>query len=146
MNQFLFLVLFMITSSFVYGQSLDHFLWKNRLLIINTPDLKDPNFEKQLKVFESQQEALKERKLLIIYIQGDRFLTANTSDKQWKRISSKSDLERFQQDSFTAYLIGLDGEVKMKSTDIIKAKRIFDKIDSMPMRRAEMRKVSKSNL
>ena len=138
MNRLLLIVLFMSASSSAFGQSLDHFRWKNRLLVINTSDLKAPKFEKQLEEFEGQLKALKERKLVIIYIQDDKYLIANSSDDQWKNISPKSDLKMFQQDSFTVSLIGLDGGVKMKSTEVIKAKRAFDKIDSMPMRRSEM--------
>ncbi|OHX63799.1 hypothetical protein NH26_24710 [Flammeovirga pacifica] len=39
---------------------------------------------------------------------------------------------------FEVVLIGLDGGVKLRQSTILSKKALYDKIDSMPMRRAEL--------
>jgi hypothetical protein len=41
---------------------------------------------------------------------------------------------------FEVKLIGLDGSVKNKETAVINPQKVFDLIDSMPMRRQELKK------
>ena len=49
--------------------------------------------------------------------------------------------DRYNQrgDSFRLILIGLDGGVKLNQRTIINRKTLFSIIDSMPMRRSELR-------
>ncbi len=43
-------------------------------------------------------------------------------------------------DAFAVLLIGKDGSVKLRSAEPLTAKTLFDTIDTMPMRREEMRR------
>lgn len=45
-----------------------------------------------------------------------------------------------KKSDFEVILIGLDGGVKLRQTEALETKKLFDLINSVPMRQAEMRK------
>ena len=79
----------------------------------------------QRKAFEKNPEALTERDLLLFAVK--------TNAKTLSKFSIKPDFEG-------VLLIGKDGGLKFQEPFPVNPKTIFDRIDSMPMRRAEMRK------
>ena len=90
------------------------YLWKNRLLLIEAPSVTDPDLQRQSA-------------LLLVDFPGllDRDLIVQTS---------------FGSDTFSLRLIGKDGTEKLQSTSPVEVDRIFLLIDSMPMRKAELRR------
>ena len=94
-------------------------------------------------MLRSKEEALQERDLLL-------FLS--TTEGVYKPDGTKTTLSRedsqsrwnIQNDFTGLLLIGKDGGVKLKQDFIVAPQEIFDLIDGMPMRRAEMRN-SKGN-
>ena len=45
-----------------------------------------------------------------------------------------------EKSDFRVILIGLDGGEKLEQTEVLSAEKLFNTIDSMPMRQAEIRK------
>ena len=78
---------------------------------------------------------------MIYDIQKDKYriLFPKEREAQW---TYSSDLYQRHTESsvpFSIILIGLDGGIKLRQQELLTAKELFRIIDSMPMRKAEMR-------
>lgn len=118
--------------------NLADFQWKNRLLLVIGEDETNEKYMEQLEEFNGSEEALKERRLIIIEIQKVRYRVHHKS-KEW--ILSGSEYKKYSKtkSDFGVLLIGLDGGVKVRKKDVVKEERIYQTIDSMPMRISEIR-------
>ncbi len=84
-----------------------------------------PEFKKQLDLLKQDSIALTDRDLVIYtHHEGSTF-------------HKKYDIK---PDQFAIILIGKDGGEKLRSFTVVQSKTLFALIDSMPMRKAEMRK------
>ena len=132
------IILLLLSAQFLSSQGLEDYRWENRILFILNPDADQPAEHQQLKVFEGYEQEIKARDLLIIIVSGSQALDSagNPIDLQIEQIP------------YPAYsglmLIGKDGGVKLKKPFVVSPGEIFELIDSMPMRRAEMKR-SKQN-
>lgn len=110
----------LITSS-SFGQELHQYRWQNRIILISG-DTESSVYQKQTGILKQDkfQQPLAERKLLVI-----------TNDRNAK------------QEDFNLKLLGLDGGEKLNSNDFVNPQLIFDLIDSMPMRKSEMKRKSR---
>lgn len=100
-------------------KSLNSYKWKNRVIIVkgNASDI----FEKQYKIARANESVFKERKLIVLQAPNNLTLfESNGSDN--------------------VFLVGLDGNVKVSSTNEFSVNELIDIIDSMPMRSNEMTK------
>ncbi|MEO0570458.1 MAG: DUF4174 domain-containing protein [Bacteroidota bacterium] len=114
-----------------YGQSnLDKYLWKNRVVVIFKTVHNDLKVKEQLEAFKEFPREIEDRQIIILAP---------------KKVEKSKFLERFGLDNDYSGLIllGKDGGIKLKETLITKPQLLFDLIDAMPMRRAEMRNTSK---
>ena len=104
-----------------FSQDLGQYRWRNRIILISG-DTESSVYQKQIQILNQEkfQQPLEERKLLVI-----------TNDRNAK------------QEDFNLKLIGLDGGEKLNSNDFVDPQLIFDLIDSMPMRRSEMKRKSR---
>ncbi|MBX2826989.1 MAG: DUF4174 domain-containing protein [Flavobacteriaceae bacterium] len=121
---------------------LEHYKWENRLVLIFSEGLEDDKFLNQIKEFEDVDDELSDRKLLLIHVQRDnyKFLNRDTShDNMAISFSGLFKKHMKGEEDFKLLLIGLDGGIKLESSEIVKKQRLFDLIDSMPMRRTELR-------
>ena len=107
------------------AQHWDDYRWKNRLLIMVASKSNHDELKSQRKAFEKNPEALIKRDLLLFAVK--------TNAKILSKFSIKRDFEG-------VLLIGKDGGLKFQAPFPVDPKTIFDRIDSMPMRQAEMRK------
>jgi len=89
---------------------------------------------KQLSTFNELEEEIRDRDLVILCYDGNSLLNRDLKPTTYK-ITNKIDLD-FQG----VILIGKDGGIKLKRPFLVKPKIIFETIDSMPMRKEEMRK------
>ena len=113
-----------------YGQNLDKYLWKNRVVIIFDSNAKSLAIEKQLKAFEPFSNEFKDRDMVILVpVKRER----------------EALLERFalKNDYCGLILIGKDGGIKLREKRIVAPKILFNLIDTMPMRKAELRNKAK---
>ena len=105
------------------AQELAQYQWQHRVIIL-CGDSHSDSYQKQLNMLSAEELDAKfaDRKLILI-----------------------KDSEEHCGDDFKIMLYGLDGGVKLSSSTAVKTQEIFDLIDSMPMRRAEiMRRNGKS--
>ncbi len=134
--------LLLILPLLTFAQDLDKHLWKERLILVIGDSYQNPKLIKQLQEFENSKEQLGKRKLLIYKITPTTFLKELRKNK----ISKNNNLYKkynSSKEDFKTILIGLDGEIKMESNEFITAKKIFDRIDQMPMRRQELKTKNK---
>ena len=102
--------------------------WSNRVLLLFAPAAHDPQLARQKQMLESQAAGLGERDLKVFEITG-------------RAPSDEGLRDRFhvKADSFAVVLIGKDGSQKLKHSEPTEPGDIFKLIDSMPMRKHEMR-------
>jgi hypothetical protein len=134
MNAFkLILVSILMQGSTCYAQDKMDYTWKNRLLILYEHTDNDHEVASALELIKESNTEFKERDLLTFRYKDSVFYDANNNKVSLKNLSTLT----------TAYdgyiLIGKDGGIKSKNPYPLDVKKLFDRIDSMPMRRSEMR-------
>lgn len=153
MTQFLLLFIFSLsltaitktdtndTDSPCDGKSvtLDQFQWKNRVLLIFAEDSDSDVYKAQIDSLHSHREGLIDRDLVIfsIFDQECSTLDGNViDDKSAEKIQNDySD----QKETYSVFLIGKDGGVKLHKNQLLNVDELFNTIDRMPMRQREMR-------
>lgn len=116
-------VLFISTMG--QAQALDSFRWKNRLIVF-VSEPANPNLNTQKKLFKELENEVADRDIL--------FLERKVNDEE---LISRFQLE---QNFEGVLLIGKDGGLKFSKPFVVQVQTLFELIDSMPMRKAEMRK------
>ena len=119
--------------------NLDQFKWKNRLLFLFAPDGGNPIFQKFQNEIKLQTAEVEDRDLVVFEVleKGPSRMNRTQLDRQ----VADSIRNRFNapRHKFTLILIGKDGGTKMKRHAQTRLKEVFELIDSMPMRKNEMR-------
>lgn len=132
-------VLLFFTFLTAQSQDLRKHRWEDRIVLLISDSLDSDTLKNQLQLFHQAEEALRERKIVIYQISSTKVKmginksSAVSNGVMYKRYK-KSDAP------FELVLIGLDGGVKMRKERIVKPPELFELIDQMPMRRAEMYK------
>ncbi len=136
-------ILLLVFAGILPAQSnnpLEPFVWKNRvILILHAPEKADLANE-QLELLVKQMPDLNERQLVIGVAVGVNELSIGGE------LLSANSSARLQQiynpdgADFLLVLIGKDGGVKLRKSDLVTPQSIFDLVDSMPMRQSEMKK------
>lgn len=127
-----------------HGQvhDLSQYQWKHRLIILSAADNQDETIAEQLSVFKTLADDLDDRKLLIVIVSASgTYLQYSDGKFQQSQLDrSLHNFNSFSDDStdFSITLIGLDGGVKLKQSKMVLPKDLYQLIDRMPMRRAEM--------
>ena len=124
------IILFLYTQK-MYSQNLSDYTWKNRILILSDTDLERSSSKRAFDVVNSQLNSWQERDVVVLFL-----FNGNLTTTSEERINYKREFP----EKFNGYiLIGKDGGIKLKETYPLIPKKVFDLIDSMPMRKAEMR-------
>ena len=107
------------------------------MLFLNQPQGEDVRLQEQIERFQGLEEEIRDRQLMIFVIKGDQVSDINGNPVRLDPGSM----------AFTSYtgmiLIGKDGGIKLQEPFVVEPQRIFNLIDSMPMRRAEMKNSEK---
>ena len=98
--------------------------WEKRLLVISYDEQEDQIFIKSKKFISDNKCEIEDRNLEIIFY--EKFKNINFSKPE------------FINNNYGIWLIGYDGMIKDSSFDGKIFLRLFDLIDSMPMRKDEM--------
>lgn len=106
----------------VDAPSLKAFKWEHRPIVIFA-DEDDPRLEKQLDLLEAAEPDLVDR---------DNVIVLDTGPDSPLR-------ERFSPGEFTVILVGLDGGEKFRRNGVVAPGELNALIDTMPMRRNQMR-------
>lgn len=118
---------------------LDQFKWKNRIILLASSSASDQELVQQLGILSGKDDALSDRDLIIIQLllKSPSSIEGETLGQE----SAKKIRSRFQipREGFEILLIGKDGTVKLRSDKPVSSDYLFALIDSMPMRKREMR-------
>ena len=134
----IFLILF--NSNAMIGQDLSKHTWENRLLLVVVKNTDDLEFQEQIGVLKNNQKGLKERKLIVYQITPEAYKEGLFDGNVWN--NSKVLFEQYgsKNKSLEIILIGLDGGIKLRQTEVLDIETLFSTIDKMPMRRSEMKR------
>ncbi len=121
------------------AQDLSKHQWKDRLVLIIAEDDDNEKFQKQLAELQNDQTGLKDRKLVIYQILPKKYNTG-FKKKTWENSTELYKKHKAEDSEFRVVLIGLDGGEKLVQTEVLSTKKLFNTIDSMPIRQSEMRK------
>ena len=117
---------------------MDNLLWKNRIVLIIAEE--DSFIKKQLEEIGDFEDEFQERKLMIIEVEKERIRILSQSNPSW--IAEKEIFENYfhHDEQSKVLLVGLDGGVKFRQNRVVSRKEIFDLIDTMPMRKLELKR------
>lgn len=133
--------------------SMQQFHWKNRPLVVFAPSVGNDAYAEQLRRLEDAAPGLADRDMVVIHALGGtgpsttaagyiELFETSTPRRQTLRaadVDSLRDSYRVDEQQYAVLLIGKDGGVKLRSDEPVTTAELFSLIDSMPMRRREMR-------
>lgn len=119
---------------------LQEYQWNNRVLLLFTPDFEDDRYKAQVNLLLPESDAWKERqvKTFAIGLKDDDQQQFSKND-----IDALRKIYKINESECSVILIGKDGGEKMRSEEIVAPNDIINLIDSMPMRKQEMKKTMK---
>ena len=122
------------------AQDLAAHRWEHRVLLVMVSDTSSPALLRQLADWQSQARGLEERKLVVYQLSPGQARHGLSPHGKWSVPSSLYASYKQHESEFEVVLIGLDGGVKQRRTELLPCEELFAIIDGMPMRRAELRK------
>lgn len=134
----IFMALMVFDRKDTIPMDLTQFQWKNRLLLVFVTNENDPLFKKLRNEIIAHKAEVKNRDLVIFEVLEKGLSRMNTTYLDQEAVDSIRNRFAVPQSKFRVILIGKDGGVKLKLDDQVDLKKIFDLIDSMPMRKYEM--------
>ena len=129
------LMLVLLGTSISFGQDLGKHEWKDRVFIIASKKAEELN--KQTKILQKDKDGLKKRKLKIYKVLPIKY-SEGLENQNWINDQLFYEKVKRKKNDFEVILIGLDGGVKLRQTEMISLKKLFTLIDGMPMRRREI--------
>lgn len=132
-----------IASFMSKAQNLDKHRWQDRVILLFASGAEDPTLLRQLSLLTKQKAEVTDRDLVIYQFFPDGGIAPDGN-----RLTTHQSLTFFQRydirsDTFTLILVGKDGGEKKRATELVRLEDLFEVIDRMPMRRAEMRRKGK---
>ncbi|MFN7119195.1 MAG: DUF4174 domain-containing protein [Saprospiraceae bacterium] len=125
------------------AQIADQYRWDKRVILLFAPDERHPALQQQLSILTQDLEKVTDRDLIFYKIFSGNGVTPDG------KMLSKTEVQSFyknyhvEKDGFTFILVGKDGSEKLRKQKPVSATELFELIDSMPMRKAEMKKKGK---
>ena len=115
------------------AQDLSDYKWKNRIVILYENDTNTADVKSALQIIDNNTSKFTERDILVFVYKDNIFYSTNRKATDIK----KSDILPKTYDGYV--LIGKDGGIKSKALYPFNLEQLFNLIDSMPMRKSEMR-------
>ncbi len=115
------------------AQDLSNYTWKNRIVILYENDTNTADVKSALQIIDNNTSKFTERDILVFVYKDNIFYSTNRKATDIK----KSDILPKTYDGYV--LIGKDGGIKSKALYPFNLEQLFNLIDSMPMRKSEMR-------
>ena len=123
---------------------ISRFQWKNRLLFLFAPNRDHPFFDDLHKQLAVRKAEVDNRDLVIFEILESGPSGINMDDLDPRSVRPLQEKFDIHPGEFVVILIGKDGGIKLDHRDQIQLDDILGLIDSMPMRREEMRQKSQN--
>jgi hypothetical protein len=126
-------------ASTVAGHDTGDYLWKNRLLILFSATPTDLAYKAFDRSLSKRLAEVRDRDLVVFHVFEHG--ASSAEDRPLPPETAEGLRHRFgvEPGRFCVILIGKDGGVKMSQTGRGDLQKIFDRIDTMPMRQREMR-------
>lgn len=118
----------------------EQFELKKRLLVVFTEGPEDPQYQTFKERWADAADGMAERDLKLIVVHEGRPVEI---DGKTEPPAAGAQLRReygVLPMSFSMQLVGKDGLVKLSRDEVVGPEVIFDRIDEMPMRQAEMQR------
>ncbi|MDX1543966.1 MAG: DUF4174 domain-containing protein [Christiangramia sp.] len=112
--------------------------WKNRAVVVFSNSDKSEKFEAQKRELLTEINEFEERKLVLLHSTPGKYKKSLPADSEWIEDIGFYDQMLDKDADFEVILIGLDGGIKLRQRELLEAKYLFNIIDSMPMRQAEI--------
>ena len=119
--------------------ALEGYRWKARLLLLFAPDADSAAYLRQQEMLLVAEPGLNERDIVVISVLQDAVSMKQRSAEPVSADDLRDAYDVLPHD-FRVVLIGKDGGVKLRQDQPILAADLFALIDSMPMRKQEMRR------
>ena len=136
---FFLIALNVFTPRETAAMDLTQFKWKNRLLFLFAPDRGHPFYDHLYRQIIEQKSEVEDRDLVVFSVLLRDSSQMNTTAIDRQESDSIRDRFTIPPNEFSLILIGKDGGIKLKRNDRVDLAEVFELIDSMPMRRNEMR-------
>ena len=137
-NLFTLVLLLLTTTTASADNLLDRYTWRNRVLLIFTPDQAHPEFVAQNRILDSAKAGLGDRDLVVLRMMPEAAISIDYRPSQENNSQSIYQDFSIKKDDFRVLLIGKDGTLKLTRTGAVSESDLFELIDSMPMRQWEM--------
>ena len=142
------LLLALTLTMTLQAQTISSLTDRYRILLVFAPTPQDPQLQLQIKAFDHHESDLRDRDLLIVPVIAQSVPPIAPETLRLLHPPAVSPQEqltlrtRFHvaPGDFTAILLGKDGGEKFRSPTPVTPARINQIIDSMPMRREEMKR------
>lgn len=117
---------------------LGSYQWKRRVVLLFAPFVDQDAYVQQKGMLAAAQGGVEDRDIVIVEVVGEA--GGAVGDARLGAASAKALRERFRVDldTYATILVGKDGGEKMRDGRAIPAHRLFERIDTMPMRQEEM--------
>ena len=135
----IFIILVFASMTMLQAQDLSEHRWKDRLVLLLSDDLANPELRKQQQILTGLNQELRDRKI-VVYTVTPEFLYTGLKGMKKNRNNTLCRKYKKGKASFQVVLLGLDGGVKLRENRAVKPEELFGLIDRMPMRRAELRR------
>jgi hypothetical protein len=126
-----------MSGTVVEAIDLDAYQWQNRIVVVFAPAAGDTMYAQQLAIFATREAELAERDLLVgLFPADEQGSFAGQPVAQTGGVALRGRYDVAAED-FALILIGKDGGVKLTADEPVSTARLFELIDSMPMRQQE---------
>lgn len=116
--------------------SMDEYEWSHRPLVVFSTDSEHRELRERIGAAWSD---FVDRDMVLVWVEGERVEVRDGSKKAIFGSSAAESLRRdFRIEAHSVFLVGKDGGVKSQGDATVELARIFELIDSMPMRQQEM--------
>ncbi|QDG53920.1 DUF4174 domain-containing protein [Persicimonas caeni] len=118
---------------------LDGHAWEHRIILLFAPSATQADYQAIRDALSERQDGVEDRDLVVYHLFFEE--AGHVGDRGISPVATRQLAERYDasDDGFTYVLIGKDGTVKNRADEAVAVDDIFGRIDSMPMRRREMR-------
>jgi monofunctional biosynthetic peptidoglycan transglycosylase len=112
---------------------------RHRLLVVFAPRGDDERLATQAAAVEASRAAFAERDLLLIIVAAGGVARADGEPLSADQVRSlRGAFAEHGDDAFEVVLVGTDGRVARRATEPVAMSEIYEQIDAMPRRRAEV--------
>jgi hypothetical protein len=119
--------------------NLEDYKWKNRVLIVFSPNTYNPDYREQVKTVRSSTKGIQDRDLQIFYALDQSSAMAKGKILPDDATNALRNTFDIPSSDFTTILVGKDGTEKLRTDGSLSSSKLFDTIDAMPMRKLEMK-------